>query len=126
MADRTQIKSALAALAEGDAPRDGAADERVSGRSVDNSPARECEGVGTVADQPARYRTVIERATNATDDIESAAAFVEAVGVATLETAVADAERELSGLTDDGRAALAAFERFRAAADGSEGRSHRG
>jgi hypothetical protein len=121
MADSTEVKDALAALADGNAARDAGAGEPVTGRAADRSRTREQSETGTVPDQPAEYRTVIERASSATDDIEAAATFVDEVGIAALEAAVVDAERELSGLAEEGRDALAAFERFRTAADGSGG-----
>ncbi|MFC6756089.1 MULTISPECIES: hypothetical protein [Haloarcula] len=76
--------------------------------------AQACSGgAGAATD----YRAVIERAVDATGDIEAAAAFVESVGLGGLERAVERAEYEVSGLAADGREALATFERFRAAAD---------
>jgi hypothetical protein len=99
--DSEQVKAALAALAEGEAAEDG------------KTTASDGEG-GPRAD----YRRVIERAVTAIDDIEAAAEFVDAVGLDRLEAAVATAEREVSGLAEDGREALATFERFRVAAAG--------
>ena len=125
MTDSKQVKAALAALADGDAPRKVETDESTAGRASASSLSREDSESGAVSGQPAEYRAVIKRASKATDDVEAAAAFVEEVGVARLETAVADAERELSGLAEEGQDALAAFERFRAAADGSTGERRR-
>jgi len=124
MADSKQVKEALAALADGDTVRDDR--EPAAAESVNKSSTRDRPRHKAGPDQASEYRTVIERAANATDDIEAAAAFVEGVGIGTLEIAVADAERELSGLAEDGREALAAFERFRAAADGSNGKRRHG
>ncbi|MDS0277387.1 hypothetical protein NDI85_06250 [Halomicroarcula sp. S1AR25-4] len=111
MTESDQVKAALAALADGearDASRmtDGSADPELP---TETSPERWGR---------ADYRTVIERASRATDDVDAAASFVETVGVDTLERAVERAEHEVSGLAEEGRTALAAFERFRAAADG--------
>jgi len=74
------------------------------------------------ADASADYRAVIKRAQAATEEIEAAAEFVESGGLDRLEEAVTEAEREVSGLAEDGRTALATFERFRvAAAESVEG-----
>ena len=150
MTDSNQVKEALAALADGKAGQDDRTDGPSAAKTADSSAVRERSrhrtgadqqtdsGRGTGADQqtdsgrrtgadrPTEYRAIIERASNATDDIDAAAAFVEEIGVTRLETAVAEAEREVSGLADDGRVALAAFERFRAAADGTDGGRHCG
>jgi len=67
------------------------------------------------------YRTTVDRAVAATDDIEAAAAFAEAGGVERLRRAVATAERRDDDRTARaGRRALAAFERLRRAARGRE------
>jgi len=133
--EHEQAKAALAALA--DRKREEPADRRTESES-----AREQGGLdygGDVSDGPfewgadgtagqtspgqddvaVEYRRVIERAVAATDDIEAAAAFVESVGLDGLERAVERAEREVSGLAADGREALATFERYRTAAEGS-------
>ncbi|WP_262175708.1 hypothetical protein [Haloarcula laminariae] len=104
MTGSERAKAALAALADGEtrsaAPAVGDAETDDEHRA------------------PADYRSVIERATAATEDVDAAAAFVESVGLERLERAVERAERGVSGLADDGREALAAFERFRVAAAG--------
>jgi hypothetical protein len=53
--------------------------------------------------------------------LDAAVAFLDAFGVDRLETAVAQAEHEVSGLCDDGRTALRAFRRYRDAATGADG-----
>ncbi|KAA9396829.1 hypothetical protein Har1130_03170 [Haloarcula sp. CBA1130] len=117
MADTDQVKTALTALAdgEGDNGDDGGRATRVADREDDSSAGRmESHETGGDAD----YRTVIERATEAIDDVDAAVAFVETVGVGRLEAAVEQAEHEVSGLADEGRAALRAFRRYRDAAAG--------
>jgi len=126
MTDSEQVKAALAALADGDAARDAETGEPATGGPANEPAARKRPAGRTVSDRPAEHRAVIEQASSATDDVEAAAAFVEEIGVDRLETAVAEAEREVSGLAEDGRAALAAFEQFRAAADGSADEHRRG
>ncbi|WP_226012494.1 hypothetical protein [Halomicrobium salinisoli] len=64
-------------------------------------------------DAGGEYRETIERADAAVDDLDAAAAFVEEVGLAELERAVARAETDLSATASDGRAALSAFREFR-------------
>lgn len=141
-----QVKAALAALAEGEPARGtatgkhgrqrreqdgperggGPPDERTGGGvahaqgtafgwGANGTAAQADTGEGGVATD---YRAVIERAADATEDIEAAAGFVESVGLDRLEWAVERAEHEVSGLAADGREALATFERFRAAAAG--------
>ncbi|MDQ2073100.1 hypothetical protein ACODNH_06475 [Haloarcula sp. NS06] len=117
MADSDQVKAALAALAdeEGDNSDDGDGATRVADREGGSSAGR----MGThETGGDADYRTVIERATRATDDLDDAVAFVETFGVGRLGAAVAQAEHEVSGLADEGRAALRAFRRYRDAAAG--------
>ncbi|NLV13750.1 hypothetical protein [Haloarcula argentinensis] len=117
MADSDQVKTALAALADGEGDNsDGGggatrAADREGGSSAGRMEAHETGG-------DAGYRTVIERAIRATDDLDEAVAFVETVGVGGLEAAVAQAEHEVSGLADEGQAALRAFRRYRDAAAG--------
>ena len=106
--DSKQVKSALAALADGEARASSPAER--DARTAGERP----EATGPATD----YRTVIERAVAATDDLDAAASFVESVGLDGLERAVERAEREVSGLAADGREALATFERFRVAAQG--------
>jgi hypothetical protein len=107
MTDSERAKEALAALADGETGSD------------DTSPTAERASTGPRAGAGgADYRAVIERATEATRDIEAAAEFVETVGLDRLETAVERAEREVSERASEGRAALATFERFRVAAAG--------
>ncbi|MDS0257930.1 hypothetical protein NDI56_00745 [Haloarcula sp. S1CR25-12] len=128
MTDHEQAKAALAALAEGEPERregsaTGQRHRRVQGRPKDSVPDRTDapESMPRNADRAgehATYRTVIQRAVAATDDLDAAAEFVESVGLERLEAAVETAEHEVSGLADDGREALAAFERFRVAAEG--------
>ena len=122
-----QVKAALAALAEGEAEHsDGTPAQReVSDVTRAQGEVFEWGGDETGASarpacgaDPADYRTVIERAVAATEDIEAAAAFVESVGLDGLESAVEQAEREVSGLAAEGREALATFERYRVAAQG--------
>ena len=112
MTDSDEAKAALAALAAGDGTSDRTSE--VSDGSHGPS-ATETAGqrAGATAD-----RAVIERAVAATTDIDAAAEFVDSVGLDRLESAVETAEQEVSGLTEDGRAALATFERFRIAAEG--------
>ena len=104
MTETERAKAALAALADGETR--GATMEPSDGQVTDEQP------------KPADYRAVIERAVTATEDVDAAATFVESVGLDGLERAVERAEREVSGLADDGRAALATFEAYRAAAEG--------
>ncbi|MDS0281154.1 hypothetical protein [Haloarcula onubensis] len=130
MTESEQAKAALAALAAGEsAGQSGSGTSGTTGRARGDSCESATDGPATppglldsdhVADigPDADYRTVIERAVTATEDLDSAAAFVESVGLDGLEEAVRQAEREVSGLADDGREALATFERFRVAAQG--------
>jgi len=113
MADSDQVKAALTALADGEigCDDDGKATRRA--RWDDGSVRRE---TADEADCDADYRVVIERAAEATSDLDDAVTFVEAFGVGRLETAVAQAEYEVSGLADEGRAALREFRRYRDAA----------
>ncbi|MBV0923661.1 hypothetical protein KTS45_05550 [Halomicroarcula limicola] len=115
MTDDEQVKAALAALADGEgetAAESDAGDRRSLARATSE---RE---VGANGGEGFRdYRTVIERAVTATKDVEAAARFVENGGLDALESAVEQAEREVSGLATEGRAALTAFERFRSVAD---------
>lgn|GEM_PF-997320 len=125
MTESEQVKAALAALAAGECEQTtGTSDERPASPTQDGgfewgAP----ETTGQVAPEQrgatTDYRAVIERAVAATEDVEAAAAFVDSVGLDRLEAAVSAAEREVSGLAADGRAALATFERFRAAAAGA-------
>lgn len=104
MTETERAKAALAALADGETRR--APRKASDGQAADEQP------------QPTDYRAVIERAVAATEDVDAAAAFVESVGLDGLERAVERAEREVSGLADDGREALATFEAYRVAAGG--------
>lgn len=120
MADSDQVKAALAALADGGADSDddcGAT--RVADRDDSSADRTVTDDTGDDAD----YRRVIEQATEATSDLDTAVAFVEAFGVSRLETAVAQADHEVSGLADEGRAALREFRRYRDAAAGPSGGS---
>jgi len=108
MADSEQVKAALAALADGETAGSGNDGGESAANPRDVGPETEA----------ADYRAVIERAVRATDDIEAAAEFVASGGLEELEAAVETAEHEVSGLAAEGRGALAAFERFRVAADG--------
>jgi hypothetical protein len=117
MTDSDQVKAALAALADGEI---GSDDDGKSTR-------RACWDDGSVSweatdetDGDADYREVTERAAEATSDLDDAAAFVETFGVGRLETAVTQAEHEVSGLADEGRAALREFRRYRDAATGTD------
>jgi hypothetical protein len=116
MADSDQVKAALSALADGEGGNsDDSGVARVADREGDSSAGR----MGAhETDADADYRTVIERATRATDDLDDTIAFVETVGVGRLEAAVSQAEHEVSGLADEGRTALRAFRRYRDAAAG--------
>ncbi|MEF8829225.1 MAG: hypothetical protein V5A15_05085 [Haloarcula sp.] len=113
MAESDQVKAALAALADGEvASDDDGGATRVVARD-DSSANRTATGdTGGDAD----YRTVIEQATEATSELDAAVAFLEEVGVGRLEAAVEQAEREVSGLAEEGRAALREFRRYRDAA----------
>ncbi|EMA06817.1 hypothetical protein SAMN05443574_105246 [Haloarcula vallismortis] len=115
MADSDQVKAALAALADGEGQNsdDRGETARVAVRQ-DGSSSGRMKAHDTGGD--AGYRTVIERATQATDDLDEAVAFVETFGVGRLEAAVEQAEHEVSGLADEGRAALRVFRRYRDAA----------
>ena len=114
MAESDQVKAALAALADGEADEDGAA-ARAADREADSATRTATDETEGDAD----YRTVIERATKATSDLDAAVAFVEEIGVGRLEAAVAQAEHEVSGLAEEGRAALHEFRRYRDAAAGA-------
>jgi hypothetical protein len=103
MTDSDRAKAALAALADGD---------------TDEEPSPVTDQPPPAAGDNADYRRVIERASRATEDVDAAAEFVEAVGLERLEAAVERADREVSALADEGRDALATFERFRVAAQG--------
>jgi len=117
MADSDQVKAALTALADGEigCDDDGKATQRAGWD--DGSVSREAaDETGGDAD----YRVVIERAAEATSDLDDTVAFVETFGVGRLETAVAQAEHEVSGLADEGRAALREFHRYRDVATGTD------
>lgn len=116
MADSDQVKAALTALADGEVDSD-------DGGGATQLADRDKTDVGRTATDEvddADYRTVIEQATVATDDLDAAVAFVETFGVGRLEAAVEQAEHEVSGLADEGRAALRAFRRYREAATGTD------
>ncbi|EMA33737.1 hypothetical protein [Haloarcula japonica] len=118
MPDSDQVKAALTALVDGEVDsEDGDRAARVAGRDDSTAGRRVIEERGDDADD---YRTVIERATQAIDDLDEAVAFVETFGVGRLEAAVAQADHEVSGLADEGRAALRAFRRYRDAAGGTD------
>jgi hypothetical protein len=72
------------------------------------------------SDRDETYRETIERATAAVEDVEAAAAFVEAGGLTELELAVERAEESVSACTVEGQRALAAFREFATAADGPD------
>ena len=117
MTDSDQVKAALTALAAGEADSDDSGGAAQLADQDDSTVDRTAtDETGSDAD----YRTVIERATQATADLDEAAAFVEAFGVGRLETAAAQAEHEVSGLADEGRAALREFRRYRNAAAGTD------
>jgi hypothetical protein len=116
MADSDQVKAALTALADGEAESDNGETNRGIGRDHNSG----SWGPGDEPDGDGDYRTVIERAAQATDDLDGAVDFVETFGVGRLETAVAQAEHEVSGLADEGRTALRAFRRYRDAAAGTD------
>ncbi|MFU1780333.1 hypothetical protein ACM16X_03010 [Haloarcula japonica] len=117
MPDSDQVKAALTALADGEVDsEDGDRAARVASRDDSTAGRRVIEERGDDAD----YRTVIERATQAIDDLDEAVAFVETFGIGRLEAAVAQADHEVSGLADEGRAALRAFRRYRDAAGGTD------
>jgi len=106
--DSEQVKAALAALA----------DDKARTSSQVETDARRADERPVASGSATDYRAVIERAVTATDDLDAAASFVKSVGLDGLERAVERAEREVSGLAEDGREALATFERFRVAAQG--------
>ncbi|MDS0220686.1 hypothetical protein NDI54_04885 [Haloarcula sp. S1AR25-5A] len=113
MADSDQVKAALTALADGEGDSD---DEGRATQLADRDNSGADQGATDELDTDADYRTVIEQATAATDDLDAAVAFVETFGVERLEAAVEQAEHEVSGLADEGRAALRTFRRYRDAA----------
>ncbi|RLM97359.1 hypothetical protein [Haloarcula sp. Atlit-7R] len=116
MADSDQVKAALSALAAGEGNSDDRGQAtRAADREGDSTTARMATDE-TGGD--AGYQTVIERASRATDDLDRAVAFVGTFGVGQLQAAVEQAEHEVSGLADEGRAALRAFRRYRDAAAG--------
>lgn len=77
--------------------------------SVDGS-ERACRG------SDGAYRDVIDRATEATSDLDAATTFVAEYDLEDLEGAVERAEADLSKRGEAGRAALDAFRRLRMAA----------
>lgn len=109
MTESDQVKAALAALAEGEG-RESAVEQS------SESPAKRT--LSEIAECPAEYRRIIDRASAATEDIELAAEFLDSNGLERLHDAVDRAEREVSGVATEGRDALEAFERFRLAAEG--------
>ncbi|MBX0321840.1 hypothetical protein EGH21_02225 [Halomicroarcula sp. F13] len=111
MTDSDSVKTALAALADGD----GETQDRARGGDWTGGTRTARQSSETRRDSTG-YRAVVERAIRATDDLEAAATFAESTGVDALARAVERAEREVSGLADEGRLALTAFEEFRAAA----------
>ncbi|WP_135302169.1 hypothetical protein [Haloarcula amylovorans] len=113
MTDDEQVKAALSALADGEsatAPESSVGDRCSFGRATSEREASAASGSED-------YHAVVERAATATTDVEAAAQFVEDVGLDALESAVEQAEREVSELATEGRAALTAFERFQSVAD---------
>lgn len=118
MVDGDAVKAALAALASGEADRTGDSGETDPPRAPSHEDVPERLPSGACADD---YRAVIERASAATDDLDAAAAFTEEIGVDALDAAVQQAEREVSALADDGRAARSAFRRYRDAARNDDG-----
>jgi len=117
MVDSEEVRAALAALASGEADSTDEFGRADLAKSADD------DGLDRVGTDPVDdgYRAVIERASAATADLDDAAAFAEDIGVAALEAAVREAEREVSTLADDGRAALRAFRRYRHAARRGDG-----
>jgi hypothetical protein len=120
MVNHERVKDVLASLAE-DATTKTDGTDPVS--EIDAADRRQTEPTSTTsssrtADSTCAYREIITRAQAAVDDIDLAAAFVDEIGINELETAVQQAEHEVSSLTEDGQDALAAFREFRAAATG--------
>ena len=121
MVDEADARAILAALADdATAPAcEGPADEAQSGPT---EPAADWSS-GDL-DFTEDYQTIIDSAEQALDDIDAAAAFVDAGGLAALDEAVVAAESQVSGAADKGRRAREAFEAFQAAAVGDH--FHRG
>jgi hypothetical protein len=67
-------------------------------------------------------RQTIERAVAALEDLDAAVSFVEAIGLAELETAIAATDDP--DLGSQGQRALDSFRRFRLAADGERPADH--
>ncbi|MFB6223214.1 MAG: hypothetical protein ABEH86_06025 [Haloarcula sp.] len=115
MPDSNEVKAALATLVTGEAEsEERTRASQLASEYSDDPDYPAARDVGEDSD----YRTVIERATEATTDLDAAVAFVETVGVDRLDAAVEQAEHEVSGLADEGRAALHAFREYRDAAAG--------
>ncbi|MBV0901478.1 hypothetical protein [Haloarcula salina] len=117
MVDSEDVRAALAALASGEAESADGFGEIELARTPNqgDAPERPRPESG-----PNDYRAIIERASAAVEDLDAAAAFAEEVGVDALDAAVRQAEREVSALAGDGRAARAAFRRYRHAARDGE------
>ncbi|WP_424000024.1 hypothetical protein ACOZ4I_12545 [Haloarcula salina] len=118
MVDGDAVKAALAALASGEADSADEFGGNGLARTQRHEDGSERLPSGVCGDD---YRAVIERASAVTADLDAAAAFAEEVGVDTLDAAVRQAEREVSALAADGRAALRAFRRYRHAARDGDG-----
>ncbi|MGB9931276.1 hypothetical protein [Haloarcula amylolytica] len=116
MPNSDQVKAALTALADGEDDSDEGGSTQLADRDDTVAGRMPTDGM----DDDAGYWTVIERAVRATNDLGEAVAFVEAFGVGRLEAAVDQAEHEVSGLADEGRAALRAFQQYRDAAAGTD------
>lgn len=128
MTDPTAVRAALAALAAGvnredpgvhreERPDNGATGSRRDASDVASGPSR--AGPGATDRAPA---SVVEEAATAVADVRRAAVFVESTGTDRLRAAVGDAEsRGPPGVARRGRRALAAVERFRAAAHPDRG-----
>lgn len=74
---------------------------------------------GRSAGDGSSYREIIDEATSATENFESAAAFLADHDLEELDDAIERAGTDLSARADKGREALGALRRLRAAAAGS-------
>lgn len=71
------------------------------------------------AGEDLRWREHVDRASDAIDDLEAAAAYLDEVGLDSLQRAIERADRNGDDdRRDRGRAALERFEEFRAVAEG--------
>ena len=91
---------------------------RVLARLARGDDTREMVGSAPPEETKPPFDETIERAVDATGDVEAAARFVETVGLDELQRAVDEADRSVSASAADGRRALGTLRDLRNAAAG--------